>query len=126
MTEDFMKKPESIFNAAIHAGLFGKDDFLYDKQGFIDRCCGSWNMQINNHFSCPTEAHENAAEELHELYVMYREFVSFAPKSTLKGFSRMFIALANGDLDAAFGEFGKAKWAIVSRLAEERNKLTSS
>lgn len=123
MTEDFLSKPESVYNAAIHAGLFGTDVFIFDKQIFIDRVCGAWNTQINNHFSCPTEAHEDASGALHELYVMYREFMSMCPNSKKGAFSKMFVALAKGDLDAAFGEFGKAKWPIVRSLAQHRALL---
>ena len=120
MTEDFLRKPESVYGAAIHAGIFGTDAFLHDKQMFIDRVCRAWNTQINNYYSCPTEAHENAAEALHELYVMYREFMSYCPCSKKGAFSKMFVVLAKDDLDAAFGEFGKAKWPIVRELAEIR------
>lgn len=121
MTEDFLGKPESVYSAAIHAGVFGSDAYLYDRQMFVDRVLGAWNMQINNYYSCPTEAHENAAEALHELYVMYREFMSYCPCSKKGAFSKMFVVLAKGDLDAAFGEFGKAKWPIVEELANMRN-----
>lgn len=122
MTEDFLGQPESVYGAAIHAGVFGSDTYLHDRQMFIDRVCGVWNMQINNYYSCPTEAHENAAEALHELYVMYREFMSICPCDKKGAFSKMFVALAKGDLDASFGEFGKAKWPIVRTLAEERER----
>lgn len=122
MTEDFLAKPESVYCAAIHAGLFGSDVFLYDRQSFIDRCCGAWNMQMNNHYSCPTEAHENAAEALFELYVMYREFMSICPTNKKGAFKYMFIALSKGNLDEAMGEFGKAKWPIVNDMAMERHK----
>tara|TARA_B100000953_G_scaffold294916_1_gene285326 strand:- start:2038 stop:2436 length:399 start_codon:yes stop_codon:yes gene_type:complete len=122
MTEDFLGQPESVYGAAIHAGGFGSDTYLHDRQMFVDRVLGAWNTQINNYYSCPTEAHENAAEALHELYVMYREFMSICPSSKKGAFSRMFVALAKGDLDAAFGEFGKAKWPIVRMLAEERER----
>ena len=126
MTEDFLAKPESVYGAAIHAGIFGTDAYLYDRQMFVDRVCGAWNTQVNNYYSCPTEAHENAAEALHELYVMYREFMSICPCGKRGAFSSMFVALAKGDLDGAFGEFGKAKWPIVTMLAEERERRRES
>ena len=122
MTEDFLAKPESVYCAAIHAGLFGNDAYIHDRQSFIDRCCGAWNVQINNYYSCPTEAHENAAEALYELYVMYREFMSICPVYKNGEFRHMFIALSKGSLNDALGEFGKAKWPIVAEMAEERNR----
>ena len=122
MTEDFLAKPESVYGAAIHAGLFGNDAYIHDRQSFIDRCCGAWNVQINNYYSCPTEAHENAAEALFELYVMYREFMSICPVNKKGEFRHMFIALSKGNLDDALGEFGKAKCPIVADMAEERNR----
>lgn len=125
MTEDFLRRPESVYNASIHAGLFSSDDFIYDKKAFIDRCCGAWNVQINNYFSCPTQEHEDAAEALHELYIMSREFVVIIPRAKASRFSKMFAALAKGDLDAAFGEFGKAKWPLVSEMAKEKFRTES-
>ncbi|WP_394222592.1 hypothetical protein [Alteromonas gracilis] len=88
---------------------FGSDAFLHDRQSFIDRCCGAWNMQINNYYSCPTEAHEKAAEALFQLYVMYREFMSICPANKKGEFRFMFIVLSKGNLDDALGKFGKAK-----------------
>ena len=121
--KDFFEKSESIYRAAVMSAVFAKSDFLFDKQGFVNKVIGFWYNMPGN--SCqPYPELEEKADDLHFIYTVYREFKDthelYLDINQIKTHEPL-MHLNKLDLNAAYISLGEIKNKVMNDLMEIRN-----